>query len=145
MNNANENKESDVKLIKHYIKDLSFENPQNVNELNADHNNHNSIDINMDILHEIYKNNHFSLILKFILDCRSNKNNKQLCHLELDYFGFFKTVNKDNTDKKVLTEHALNLIFPFSKEIIEDITQRGGSVPISLNNVDLNLIKKINS
>ena len=141
MNNANENKESNVKLIKHYIKDLSFENPQNVNELNADHNNHNSIDINMNILHETYKNNHFSLILHFILDCRSKKNNKQLCHLELDYFGFFKAVNKDTTDEKVLTEHALNLIFPFSKEIIENITQKGGSVPISLNNVDFNLVK----
>ena len=28
MNNVNENKKIDVKLIKHFIKDLSFENPQ---------------------------------------------------------------------------------------------------------------------
>ena len=68
MNNVNKNKESDVKLVKHFIKDLSFENPQHINELNANNNNDNSVDINMNILHETYKNSHFSLVLKYILD-----------------------------------------------------------------------------
>ena len=36
MSNVNENKKSDFKLIKHFIKDLSFENPQSINELKAD-------------------------------------------------------------------------------------------------------------
>ena len=73
----------------------------------------------MNILHKSYENSHFSLILKYILDCTSNKNNKKLCYLELDYFGLFKIINKDKTDQKVLTEDALDLIFPFAKEIIE--------------------------
>ena len=89
MSNVNENKKSDVKLIKHFIKDLSFENPKNINELKADFNN-NNIDVNMNILHEAYENNHFSLILKYILDCTSKVNDKKLCYLELEYFGFFK-------------------------------------------------------
>ena len=29
MTNVNENKEIEVKIVKHFIKDLSFENPQN--------------------------------------------------------------------------------------------------------------------
>ena len=140
MSNVNENKKSDVKLIKHFIKDLSFENPQSINELKADFNS-NNIDVNMNILHEAYENNHFSLILKYILDCTSKVNDKKLCYLELEYFGFFKILNKDTTDKKALSENALNIIFPFAKEIIEDITRRGGSVPISLNNIDFNLLE----
>ena len=139
MNNVNENKKSNVKLIKHFIKDLSFENPQSINEINVDYNNNNNIDVNMNILHETYENYHFSLILKYILDCTTKNHNKKLCHLELDYFGFFKIINKDKSDQKALTQHALNMIFPFAKEIIEDVTRWGGSFPITLNNVDLTL------
>ncbi len=144
MSNVNENKSSDVKLIKHFIKDLSFENPQNINEYNAKYNNDNNIEVNMNILHKSYENSHFSLVLKYILDCTSKKNNKKLCYLELDYFGLFKIINKDRTDEKVLTEHALNLLFPFSKEIIENVTRWGGAIQVSLNDVDFSLIKKIN-
>ena len=144
MSNVNENKENDVKLIKHFIKDLSFENPQSIDEHNSDYNNDNKIDVNINILHKSYKNSHFSLVLKYILDCTSRRNDKKLCYLELDYFGFFKIISKDITDQKVLTENALNLLFPFSKEIIENITQWGGSVRVSLNNLDFSLIKKVN-
>ena len=35
---VNENKKPSVKLIKHYIKDLSFENPQSINENNLENN-----------------------------------------------------------------------------------------------------------
>ena len=141
MNNVNENKKSNVKLIKHFIKDLSFENPQSINDVNLDYNNNNSIDFNMKILHERYENNHFSLMLKYIVDCTTKNNNKKLCHLELEYFGFFKILNKDEADQKVLTENGLNIIFPFAKEIIENVTRWGGSFPISLNSVDLSLME----
>jgi len=141
MNNVNENKKSNVKLIKHFIKDLSFENPQSINDVNLDYNNNNSIDFNTKILHERYENNHFSLILKYIVDCTTKNNNKKLCHLELEYFGFFKILNKDEADQKALTENGLNIIFPFAKEIIENVTRWGGSFPISLNSVDLSLME----
>ena len=69
----------------------------------------------MNIINEPYKNNHFSLVLKYNIDCLSKKNNKKLFHFKLEYFGFFKILNKGKTDQKILTEHALNLIFPFLK------------------------------
>ena len=144
MNNVNENNKKDIELIKHFIKDLSFENPQTIDHQNAEYNNNNTIDVNMDVINEPYENNHFSLILKYNIDCLSKKNNKKLFHLELEYLGFFKILTKGKTDQKLLSEHALNEIFPFSKEIIEDVTRKGGSVPISLNSVDLSLVK-INS
>ena len=141
MDNVNENKKSNVKLIKHFIKDLSFENPQSINDVNLDYNNNNSIDLNMKILHERYENNHFSLIIKYIVDCTTKNNNKKLCYLELEYFGFFKILNKGETDQKALTKNGLDIIFPFAKEIIENVTRWGGSFPISLNSVDLSLME----
>ena len=97
----------------------------------------------MDVINEPYKNNHFSLILKYNIDCLSKKNNRKLFHLELEYLGFFKILIKGKTDQKSLSEHALNEIFPFAKKIIEDLT-KSEIIPILLNSFYLSLVK-INS
>ena len=140
MKKVNKNKDLKVKMIKHYIKDLSFENPQNINDNNAINNNNNNINVNMSIIYKPYNENFFSLVLKHTIDCASKENNKQLFNLELDYFGFFKSL-KNLDDQKSLTKEALTLIFPFAKEIIEDITKKGGSIIITLNDLDINIIE----
>ena len=138
MKNVNENKSNKVKLIQHYIKDLSFENPQDINQYNSRINN-NEISTDMNVIYEPYNNNFFGLIIKISFDCTTKENDK-LCHLELDYFGFFKDLN-ENSERKSLTEYGLKLIIPFAKEIIEVITHKGGNIPISLNDLDFNLIE----
>ena len=128
MNNVNVNKNDSIKLIKNFIQDLSFENPQNINENNSVNNNNNDIDVNMNVVYKPYDNNFFSLNLKYALDCSSKKNKKKLFNLELDYFGFFEILETNNHNQKLLTEKGIKLLFPFVKEIIEDITKKGGSV-----------------
>ena len=141
MVNVNVNKNDSIKILKNFIQDLSFENPQNVNENNSVNNNNNDININMNVTFKPYKNNFFSLILKYTLDCSSKTNKKKLFNLELDYFGFFEILEKNNNDHKLLTEKGIKLLFPFCKEIIEDITRKGGSIPVLLNEIDFNLEK----
>ena len=135
MSNVNVNKSDSIKLIKNFIHDLSFENPQNINENNSVNNNNNDIDVNMNVIYKPYNKNFFSLNLKYTLDC-SSKNNIKLFNLELDYFGFFEILGENNHNQKLLTEKGVKLLFPFVKELIEDITRKGGSVPILLNEVD---------
>ena len=141
MSNVNVNKKDSIKIIKNFIQDLSFENPQNINENNSVNNNNNDIDVNMNVVYKPYNNNFFSLNLKYTLDCSSKKNKKKLFFLELDYFGFFEILEANNHNQKLLTEKGIELLFPFAKEIIEDITRKGGSVPIVLNEVSFNLKK----
>ena len=140
MNNVNENKSDEIELIKHYIKDLSFENPQEINESKFIQNSNYEISSNMNVIYESYNNNFFSLIIKITLDCSSKEEKNKLSHLELDYFSFFKKLT-ENLDQKSLTESALKLIFPYAKNIIEEISHKGGSVPISLNDVKFNLLE----
>ena len=141
MTNVNVNKKDSIKIIKNFIQDLSFENPQNINENNSVNNNNNDIDVNMNVVYKPYNNNFFSLNLKCAINCSSKKNKKNLFNLELDYFGFFEILETKNHDQKLLTEKAIEFLFPFAKEIIEDITRKGGSVPILLNEVKFNLKK----
>ena len=142
MNNVNINKDDSIKLLKYFIKDLSFENPQNIEENNVFQISNSDLNFNMNVFYRPYNNNNFfSLLLRFNLECFSKENKKNLFNLELDYFGFFEILKQKNYDQKELTESGTKVLFPFVKEIVEDITRRGGSFPVSLNEVDFNLIK----
>ena len=139
MNNVNVNKNVSIKLIKSFIQDLSYENPQSINENNSVNNNNNDLDISMNVMFKPYKNNYFSLNINYNLDCSSKQSKMKLFNLELDYFGFFEILDKNNYDQKLYTEIGIKFLFPFVKEIVEYTTQRGGSVPILLNEIDFSL------
>ena len=143
MNNVNVNKNVSIKLIKSFIQDLSYENPQSINENNSVNNNNNDLDINMNVIFKPYENNLFSLNIKYNLDCSTKQSKMKLFNLELDYFGFFEILNNNNDNHKLYTEIGIKVLFPFVKEIIEYTTQRGGSVPILLDETDFDL-KKVN-
>ena len=53
MKNVNENKTSDVKLVKHFIKDLSFENLQEIDH-NSVKNNKGNITLDMNVVYQAY-------------------------------------------------------------------------------------------
>ena len=141
MNKVNENAKSNVKIIKHYIKDLSFENPQSINENNAVNNNNNNISENMSLVYKSFKNNYFGVVIKYSCECSSTKIDKKLFILELDYFGFFKIENNKPYNQVELTKEGAKLIFPFVKSIVENISNHGGSISISLKNIDFELVK----
>jgi len=141
MDNVNTNKDDSIKLIRNFIKDLSFENPQKIDEINVLHINNSDLNVNMNVFYKPYNDNtFFSLLLRYNFDC-SSKENKNLFNLELDYFGFFEILKQKNYDQEELTKNGIKILFPFVKEIVEDITRKGGSMPISLNEVDYRLIK----
>ena len=140
MVNVNGNEGLDIEVVKHYIKDLSFENPQSIQENNSENNKNCNIYQNMSFVHTPFKNNFFSVIVKYSCDCSSKKTGNKLLILELDYFGFFKVLN-NSSNKANLTKAGARLILPYIKSIIENITDKGGSLKISLENVDLDLIK----
>ena len=140
MTNVNGNEKFDIEIIKHYIKDLSFENPQSIQENNLGNHKNCSISQNLNFVHTPFKNNFFSMIIKYSCNCSSKKTGNKLLVLELDYFGFFKILN-NSSNKANLTKKGAKLILPYVKSIIENITNKGGSLKITLKDVDLDLIK----
>ena len=141
MNKVNVNEKSNIKIIKHYIRDLSFENPQSINENNAENNVNNNFSFYMCFVHEPFENNYFGIAIKYSCECLSTKIGKKLFVLELDYFGFFKIIDNKSYNQAELTKEGVKLIFPFVKSIVENISNKGGSVSISLRDIDFELIK----
>ena len=141
MTKLNNNSDIDVTLLKHYIKDLSFENPQSIKENNSKNNNDSNISANINFIFEAFENDFFSLIFRYSCECSSKTSEKKLFLIELDYFGFFKILSSKSDNQVQLTKRGAQLILPFVKSIVEDISTKGGSLPITLENIDFDLIK----
>ena len=140
MSNFKQSLDIEAKIIKHYIKDLSFENLQDLNNQNFKEDELKFSD-NISAIFQTYNEKSFSVLLKFICDCTLIKNNEKCFILEVDYFGLFEVDKRENYSQGELTKRGCILLYPILKPIVEDITKKGTLFSISLNNLDFNLIK----
>jgi preprotein translocase subunit SecB len=140
MSNLRQNLDIEANIIKHYIKDLSFENLQDINNQNFKEDEIKFSD-NISAIFQTYNEKNFSVLLKFICDCSLIKNNEKCFILEIDYFGLFEINRRENYSQDELTKRGCILLYPILKPIVEDITKKGTLFSISLNNLDFNLIK----
>jgi len=131
---------SNLIILNQYIKDLSYENFQKngTQNFNTKENNTN---IEINVIHEPYGDINFGVSIKITVNCKSKKENNTIFHLELDYYGLFKSENTKLVDKNKLVSEGARIIFPFARSIIASVTQNGGFMPIILDNVNFNLMK----
>jgi preprotein translocase subunit SecB len=140
MSNLRQSLDIEAKIIKHYIKDLSFENLQDLNNQNFKEDELKFSD-NISAIFQTYNEKNFSVLLRFICDCSLIKNNEKCFILEIDYLGLFEVNKRENYSQDELTKRGCILLYPILKTIVEDITKKGTLFSISLNNLDFNLIK----
>ena len=131
---------SNLIILNQYIKDLSYENFQKngTQNFNTKENNTN---IEINVIHEPYGEINFGVSIKVTINCKSKKEKNTIFHLELDYYGLFKSQNTKFVDKNKLASEGARIIFPFARSIIASVTQNGGFMPIILDNVNFNLMK----
>jgi len=138
---------SDIKMLRHYIKDLSFENLSETVE-NFQQNNPKILH-NIDFNYKNYKsensNYKFSVSINYNCNLVSTTQNNNFLILELVYFGLFEVELKSKLDQDMLTKNALEKLYPYVKSIVEYITQRGSSIKVTLDDLNFDLLKKTNS
>ena len=139
MTKLNKKHNFQLQLIKKYIKDLSFENPQSISLIDISKSTKN-INLDFNVISKPFDKDHIEVILQ--IRCNSNHDETILFCLELDYLGFFKIINNVNIDNDAITKEAVEQLFPFAKSIINDISEKGGFITISLNELDFNNMKK---
>lgn len=140
MNKVVNDETSNLIILNQYIKDLSYENFQKngTQNFNTKENNTN---IEINVIHEPYGEVNFGVNIKITINCKSKKEKNTIFHLELDYYGLFKSEGKKLVDKNKLASEGARIIFPFARSIIASVTQNGGFMPIILDNVNFNLMK----
>jgi preprotein translocase subunit SecB len=140
MNKVVNDETSNLIILNQYIKDLSYENFQKNGTQNFDI-KENSTNIEINVIHEPYGEINFGVSIKITINCKSKKEKNTVFHLELDYYGLFKSENTKLVDKNKLASEGARIIFPFARSIIASVTQNGGFMPIILDNVNFNLMK----
>ena len=131
---------SDTTIVKHYIKDLSFENLCDINKQDLKKDEV-KISDNIKVVFQPYNDDNFSVLFKYSCDCLLVENEKSIFILELDYFGMFKKSNMSNYSNDNLAKAGCIILYPIIKTIVEYIAQNGAPIKITLTEPDLNLIK----
>ena len=140
MNKVINDETSNLIILNQYIKDLSYENFEK-NETQNFNTKENNTNIEINVIHEPYGEINFGVSIKITINCKSKKEKNTIFHLELDYYGLFKSENTKLVDKNKLASEGARIIFPFARSIIASVTQNGGFMPIILDNVNFNLMK----
>ena len=128
--------EAEPRLLvhRHYIKDLSFENPNapSIYTARETPNIKVQIDVNAARLAE--------LLFEVTLGTKVNAvlEDKTVFHVELDFAGVAKVGNtvEEALIEPILSIEVPHLLFPFARNIIADVTRDGGYPPLLINPVD---------
>ena len=140
MNKVKNDETNNLIILNQYIKDLSYENFQKNGTQNFNVKENNT-DIEINVIHEPFGEINFGVTLKITISCKSKKEKNTIFHLELDYFGLFKSEIKKLIDKNKSASEGAKIIFPFARSIIASVTQNGGFMPILLDNINFTFIK----
>ncbi len=125
-------------IQKIYVKDVSFESPDTPKafsfakwepkiELNLN-NSHTSIDDNL-----------YEAVLTITATVRHQEKTAFL--VEVQQAGIFAVTGFNENDKKyLLGSQCMNILFPFARETISDLTTRGGFPPLLLSPVNFDAL-----
>ena len=125
-----------ISIISQYIKDFSFENPEAPNSLTKIANApavELSLDLNINKVDGL--DNTFEVAIQ--IESKAKAEEMTLFVVELVYAGMFVLHNiPADQHEAVLAIHCPNMIFPFARRIISDMTQEGGFQPLRIDPID---------
>ena len=118
-----------------YIKDLSFENPKAPFSFMSEAQP--SIDLDLEIGVNILEKSTYEVSLKIIAAAKTEQQNMFLA--ELQYAGVF-TIDEENISaaekELLLSVHCPNIIFPYARRILSDLTRDSGYPPLMISPID---------
>ena len=131
--NKNTNNKSIV-INAQYIKDLSFENPSSPESLIKQQQPSISMALDVNAL-AVNKSNTYEVILRVQIEAKHD--DQPIFLIDLQYAGLFTISIADKDELAlVLQVHCSQLMFPYVRRIISDITRDAGYVPLMLTPVD---------
>ena len=123
-----------IKIISQYIKDLSFENYSA--QKGTLPKEKPTVHIDIKIKQKKLKPDHLEVTLILLLEAK-NKTEKILL-IEVSYATTFALTGLRTSDqeKRVVFIECPNMMFPFVRQILFNITQNSGFSPLTLDHID---------
>lgn len=124
-----------VAINAQYIKDLSFENPESPASFTKV-TSAPKIDLALDVQVKKIEEDNYEVVLK--ITSKATHEKTSLFVVELEYAGLFtvKDCAEEAQREQILLIYCPNLIFPFARRVIADLTRDGGYQPLMINPID---------
>ena len=139
---ATNKKNDQITVNVQYIKDLSFESPNSPEAL-SNKDDTPSINVNVNVYAKPLTGNVYEVSLS--INGKAEKKDFKVFEIELVYAGVFtlpkKELNDEEIKRKILVE-APQLLFPFARSIISNVTRDGVFMPLIIQPMDFELLYK---
>ncbi|MFL2791356.1 MAG: protein-export chaperone SecB [Paracoccaceae bacterium] len=131
-----EQKNTTMKALGQFIKDLSFENIAAQESRQGTGTPDIQVKINLDASKREQENQYNSSI-KINIESKDTETQENIFLLELDYGGIFVIENapEDQLHPLLMIE-CPRMLFPFVRRVIHDVTRDGGYPPLNLDSID---------
>ena len=125
---------SNIKVISQYIKDLSFETPSSP-DIFLTNQGKPDIELAIDIDAKKISNEVYEVILKISANATTKEKKIFLC--EASYAGLFALQNIEaEMIEQILLIYCPNLLFPFLRRLIANLTSDSGFPPLMIDPID---------
>ena len=125
-------------IQKLYIKDISFESP-GTPEAFSFKKWEPKIDLNLNNSHKMLNENIYEAVLTITATVKHEE--KVAFLVEVQQAGIFGVVGFEEKDQNyILASQCMNVLFPYAREVISDLTARGGFPPLILSPVNFDAL-----
>ncbi|MDX8381940.1 MAG: protein-export chaperone SecB [Ghiorsea sp.] len=137
---ANQDETPIFNLQRIYVKDISFENP-NSPEVFVEANKQPKVTLNMDLSQRKVNDEHWEVSIKINAQTRVQGNDKLIFEIEVEQAGvfFFHKIPEEHV-QMLLNVDCPTIIFPYTRQIISQLSVDGGFMPFTLEPVNFNAL-----
>jgi len=123
-----------------YVKDISFENP-NSPEVFAEANKQPKVKMSLDLSHRKVNDEHWEVSIKINAETRVQETDKLVFEIEVEQAGvfFFHNIPEEHV-LLLLNVDCPTIIFPYTRQIISQLSVDGGFMPFTLEPVNFNAL-----
>lgn len=127
----------EFRMQKMYIKDLSFENPNAPQVFITPHKNDPAVDVNLQLNNKKIDDDHWEISLQITAKITSKEDEKVMFILEVEHASVFLLKNiPEEHMPMLLAVDCPTLLFPFTRQIVSQVSIDGGFVPFLMEPVN---------
>ena len=123
-----------------YVKDISFENP-NSPEVFSEASKQPKVQMSLDLSHRQVNDEHWEVSIKITAETRVQESDKLIFMIEVEQAGvfYFHKIPQESV-QLLLNVDCPTIIFPYTRQIISQLSVDGGFMPFTLEPVNFNAL-----
>ena len=125
-----------LRVLAQYVKDLSFENPMAAASASA-YDTQPMIDMGVEVKSRPVGDQGDAFEVDLRINVTAKREDEVMFVVDLTYSGLFQFMNVQQIDvEPLLWIECPRLLFPFSRQVLAEITREGGYPPLLINPID---------